>query len=139
MITPTVVALTRQFGLREAISFTKSRRGEDDSGEEIAEILGVRLSLIPRDAWRRSTELPEVPFLASDAKGEDVYFKGAEAQLMGRVLLTGHGGGAIWHRHTKPLSEDIVRGDRSGLSLTEYRFIGRFYPLRSAIYGGKTN
>jgi hypothetical protein len=117
---PTVVTLAQKVGLREVISFTGSRSGEADSGEEIAEILGVRLLLIPRDAWY-STELPEVPFIASDAKGEDVYFKGAEDKLMGRALLTGFHGDKMWDRDTKALTEDIVRGDQSGLSLTEYR------------------
>src|SRR5262249_40534922 len=71
-------------------------------------------------AWS-AAELPEPPFLASDAHGGDVFFKGAEQALRGKILLTGYHGDKIWDKHTTKLSPDIVRGDQSGLSLTEYR------------------
>jgi len=117
---PTVAALARDAGLEDAITFDRSTRGEPDSGAAIAAALGIRLSVVPHDAWR-VTALPEIPFVASDAKGEDVYFKGAEAALAGRVLLTGFHGDLVWGRGFTPRGFDIVRGDQSGLSLSEYR------------------
>ncbi len=76
--------------------------------------------MIPRDDWK-SRDLIEALFISSDAKGEDVYFGGAEESLSGRVLLTGFHGDKIWAKETKSLNPTIVRGDPSGLSLTEYR------------------
>jgi hypothetical protein len=115
-----VAALARAHGLREAIAFDRSSSGEPDSGEVIANVLGLKLTIVARDAWRAMT-LPEVPFIAADAKGEDVYFKGAEPQLARRVLLTGFHGDRVWDKRRRAASEDLVRGDQSGLSLSEYR------------------
>jgi hypothetical protein len=122
---PTVAVLARSAGLCEVISFDRSREEESDSGQEIAARLGLKVAVIPRDAWR-TAPLAEVPFLAADAKGEDVYFKSAEARLAGSVLLTGFHGDKIWGKYTTALSPDLVRGDQSGLSLTEYRLHAGF-------------
>jgi hypothetical protein len=69
----------------------------------------------------------EYLFIAADAKGEDRYFASTEGLLGGKVLLTGYHGDKIWDKKTKNLSRDIVRGDRSGLSLTEYRLHAGFF------------
>lgn len=122
---PTIATLARAAGLREVISFDRSREEENDSGQEIAKHLGLGVTVVPREAWR-ATPLAEVPFLAADAKGEDVYFKSAETSLEGSVLLTGFHGDKIWGKYTTALSPDIVRGDQSGLSLTEYRLHAGF-------------
>lgn len=117
-------ALARPYGLTEAISFGSASSGEPDSGEIIADVLGVRLSIIARHAWRAAS-FAEVPFVAADAKGEDVYFKGAEGLLAGRVLLTGFHGDRVWDRAAST-NADLVRGDQSGLSLSEYRLWAGF-------------
>ncbi len=115
-----VAALARGHGLREAIAFDRSSNGEPDSGEAIANVLGLDLTIVARDGWR-AMALPEVPFIAADAKGEDVYFKGAEPKLARRALLTGFHGDKVWDKRARAASEDLVRGDQSGLSLSEYR------------------
>jgi len=118
----TVAALARP-GLREAIAFDRSGSGEQDSGAAIAAALDIRLTVIERDAWRATT-LPEVPFLSADAKGEDVYFSSAAAQLKRRLLLTGFHGDRVWS--TRGQGDHLTRGDQSGLSLTEYRLWAGF-------------
>lgn len=122
---PTVATLARGAGLDEVISFDRCNDDEADSGQAIAACLGLKVTVIPRDGWR-AARLAEVPFLAADAKGEDVYFKSAESSLAGRVLLTGFHGDKIWGKYTTALSPDLVRGDQSGLSLTEYRLHAGF-------------
>jgi hypothetical protein len=117
---PAVAALAREFGLSEVISFETANSGECDSGKKIANILGLECHIIKCNAWS-SGKLPEVPFIAADAKGEDVFFKGAERYLSDRVLLTGYHGDKVWAKGTRTLTDDIIRGDQSGLSLTEYR------------------
>src|SRR5205823_3188839 len=101
----TVAVLAREAGLATAITVHRSRGGSSDSVQENA----ARVALA------------EVPFIASDAKGEDVYFKGAEQRLVGTVLLTGFHGDAAWSKTSRPLNAEIVRKDQSGLSLSEYR------------------
>lgn len=117
---PTVTALAKEAGCSEAICIDKSRDGAEEGGEAIAAFLGVRPLQIERAAWR-SRHLPEPPFIVVDGTGTDIPFKGAEDLLLGRVLLTGYHGDKVWAKEGKYLGENIVRGDQSGLSLTEYR------------------
>jgi len=116
----TAAVLGREVGLSEAITVNRSRGGGADSGLELAARLGLTTHVVERDAWRQHA-FPEVPFLASDAKGEEVYLKGAESHLAGRVLLTGFHGDGAWSRARHRLNGDVVRKDQSGLSLSEYR------------------
>jgi len=117
---PAVATLARHVGLRDVICFDRANTAESDDGQEIAAILGLNSTVVPRDAWRRDA-LNEVPFLAADAKGEDVFFRSAEGSLGGTVLLTGFYGDKVWGMRDRGLGPDIVRNDPSGLSLTEYR------------------
>jgi hypothetical protein len=130
----TTAVLAKPLGLDEAINFTEARGGGADSGQAVAGLLGVTLSPIARDAWRQATR-PEVPFIASDAKGEDVFLRGAEAKLTGRALLTGYTGGRAWDKNIKGLSDEIQRGDQSGLSVTEFRLWAGFLHCPIAFLG----
>src|SRR5207244_9323866 len=92
---PTVAALARARGLREAVSFATANDDAPDDGAAVAAVLGVRVRSLSRNAWR-ARHLGQVPFLAADAKGEDAYIGGAERLLRGRVLLTGFFGDKVW-------------------------------------------
>jgi hypothetical protein len=117
---PTVTVLARQVGCVETLSLDRARDGDEDSGAAIANILRLRTLVVPRDAWRAMT-LPEIPFMAGAPGGHQVIFKPAEHDLAGRVLFTGYHGDKMWAKDTQDLSENIVRGGLSGLSLSEYR------------------
>ena len=132
----TITVLAQQVGLNRVISFTTARGGDADDGKEIADFLGIPLTLIQRDQWR-SRNLFEAPFIAADAKGVDVFFSAAEELLHGSVLLTGFHGDKMWAKETLKLdtSTSIVRGDRSGLSLTEYRLLTGFIHLAVPFMG----
>lgn len=132
---PTVAAVARRAGLEQTLSFSQSREGRPDSGAEIARRLGLEPIVADSRAWRDSP-LSEVPFIASDAKGEDVYYAGAEEILRGRVLLTGYGGSMVWDK--EPLPPDILqRSDQSGLSLCEYRLRAGFLHCPVTFLGGR--
>jgi hypothetical protein len=121
---PTVAAVARRAGLRQTLSFAQARDGRPDSGAEVARRLGLEPLLIDSRAWQKGT-LPEVPFIAADAKGEDVYYGGAAEVLRGRLLLTGYGGSRVWDKGIAP-PEHLERSDQSGLSLCEYRLWAGF-------------
>jgi hypothetical protein len=121
----TVTVLAHQAGCESVVCVDHDRQGDDDSGEPLARVLGMKVISIKSHDWRKA-DLPEVAFLASDSHGGDVFFKGAEAALEGTVLFTGFHGDKMWDKHPKDVSENIVRGDQSGLSLAEYRLRAGF-------------
>jgi hypothetical protein len=117
----TITTLARQVGGTEVLAFSHARRGLDDSGEPLARTLGMSAITVDRTAWMQA-HLPEVPFVASDSHGGDVFFRGAEGALAGKVLLTGFHGDKVWAKDPHcEVNDEIIRGDQSGLSLTEYR------------------
>ena len=117
----TVTVLAKNAGATQVLCFDQARRGQDDSGEPLARILGLEPVTVERSAWIASSALPEVPFLASDSHGGDVFYRGAESVLAGKVLLTGYHGDKVWAKEGHAVNDEIVRGDQSGLSLTDYR------------------
>lgn len=121
----TVTALAREAGCSEALCINKARGGTEEEGQTISTFLGIRPLLIERSAWLSSL-MPESPFIIGDAMGTDIPFKGSESHLPGRVLLTGYHGDVVWAKEGKTVNEYIVRGDQSGLSLTEYRLQAGF-------------
>ena len=60
---------------------------------------------------------------------------GAAQQLRGKVLLTGYHGDKVWDKLTTYLSDKIVRGDPSGLALTEYRLHAGFINCAVPFWG----
>ena len=117
----TVTVLAKGAGATRVLCFDQGRAGIHDSGAPLARALGLTPISVPRNAWM-SSSLPEVPFIASDSHGGDVFFKGAEDVLANKLLLTGYHGDKIWAKHVHTVvDENIVRGDQSGLSLAEYR------------------
>ena len=118
----TITVLASQAGATHVLSFDQAREGRDDSGEPLARLLQMTPVVVQRGAWKEMPGLPEVPFVASDSHGGDVFFRGAGSTLENKVLLTGYHGDKIWAKHVHTgVDENIVRGDQSGLSLTEYR------------------
>jgi hypothetical protein len=121
----TVAVLGQQYGLEEVITFQQSQSGDNDGGIENAQRLGLRAHIIDRQGWRRA-KYPEVPFMASYSSATDVVFLGADHHLRGRVLFTGYHGDKVWDKLTTYLSDQIMRGDPSGLALTDYRLEAGF-------------
>jgi hypothetical protein len=132
---PAVAALARRAGLRQTLSFSASRDNRPDSGAEVARRLGLEPVVVDSTLWK-SNRLPEVPFLASDAKGEDVYYDGARDVLDGALLLTGYGGSRVWNKGDD-LLQDLERSDQSGLSLCEYRLWAGFLHCPVTYVGGR--
>lgn len=123
---PTVAVLaSRVWAFDEALTFTTGRGGHTDDGGPIAHHLGLRSIKVEREAYR-ALDRPEIPFLASNAYGEESHFAGAAALLEGRILYTGFHGDKVWAKDAKDVSPHIVRGDPTGLALSEYRLRAGF-------------
>jgi hypothetical protein len=121
----------------EGFTFSRiSNPSREDSGSEIARHLGVKLNIIDIDKWRSRTR-PEVSHIAADCLGEEVQYAGAESILGGRILLTGFHGDVVWGQDVEGASEQFVRGDPSGLSLTEYRLWANFLHCPIPFWGAR--
>ncbi len=116
----TAAALAQKAGCKEAVSFSDSRGGHADSGGVVAQHLGLQLTLLRRDDFKKHPD-SEVFIYCGEGEGEESFIGALTGKLRGKVLLTGFHGDKVWDRDTKYLSSEIVRGDATGLSLTEWR------------------
>ncbi len=131
-----VATLGATVGCRNAVTFAHARGGEADDGRVAAEVLGLELEYCDRNAWRR-LQRPEPQFIVADAKGEDRYFAVCASTLENRILLTGFHGDKLWDKYTESTGPHIVRGDRSGLSLSEFRLRVGFLNCSPAFWSAR--
>ncbi|MDT8364770.1 MAG: hypothetical protein RQ714_09045 [Nitrosomonas sp.] len=110
------------------------RFGEAENGDQVADYIGLNPISIERNAWNELDGV-EILFLAADGTAEAVPLASASPNLSDKVLLTGYHGDKIWAKDTKDLSENIIRGDSSGLSLTEYRLWAGFIHCPITFWG----
>jgi hypothetical protein len=120
------LVLARELGCDRAVTLTTARGGEDDSGAEIAALLGVELQSFERIA--RTTPEQMAEFVATGMGGEDVIYSAFGSAVAGSVLLTGFHGDKIWSRDAKP-NAVLARGDISGSSMGEFRLRTGFVHL----------
>lgn len=132
----TVTTLAKQVGCREVLCFERTSAENKDSGEALSRSLALEPITVKRNEWRLMT-MPEVPFISADADGGDVFFKGAESYLSGRILLTGFYGDTVWGKDAKGVNDSFIRLDQAGLSLTEYRLMAGFIHCPVAFWGVK--
>ncbi len=131
---PAVAALAHEAGCEESLCIDTDRSGEPEHGDRVAAAIGLQCIPIVRNAWKE-LEGREILFVAADGTSEAVPIASAGASLAGRVLLTGYHGDKVWAKDTKDLSANIVRGDSSGLSLSEFRLWEGFIHCPLAFWG----
>jgi hypothetical protein len=136
----TVAALSKRVeAFDEVMTFASARGDHADDGTPIARQLGLRATKVDR-----CLSMPEVSFLASDAYGSESHYAGAEHLLSGRILYTGFHGDNMWGKSPKAhplnassdtLGPNLVRGDPTGLALTEYRLRAGFLHCAVPFWG----
>ncbi len=131
---PTVAAMARFSGLKETISIARGRGNVDDDGSEISRQLGLKPLVAKREEVMESTALLPL-FIASDGKGEDLYFSACANTLENRALFTGYGGSRLWESKDRQCAQ-FKRGDQSGLSHTEARLHIGYIHCPIAFLGG---
>lgn len=123
---PAACAIARTAGCTEVITHGFARRAfgvrDPDSGADVAKALGMKVTVIDRDAYlqRDGIEAPEAEFLCHGLEGGDVNFLSFEPLLPRRVLFSGFHGDTVWNLHKRP-NAVIDRGDSSGASMGEFR------------------
>jgi hypothetical protein len=135
---PACAVLAKATGCTRAVSFTKARQGfmdRHDSGSHIGERLGLYVTEVDPETYRERSDFPEAEFIATGMPGDDVFFAGTEALLCRTLLFTGYHGDKVWGRYTADVGPDIVRGDPSGGSLSEFRLRVGFLNLPAPFIG----
>lgn len=99
----------------DAITFRGGRGGTNDSGEAIGKILNYNVKTFDRLAYLGRDDFPE-----AENAGGPTSFSSCDNELKGKLLFTGFHG-LVWDRNIQDISNDIVRGDSGGASLTEMR------------------
>jgi hypothetical protein len=136
---PACALLAKEIGCVDAATFGQARPGyaeEDDSGSEIADVLGLTVHQFDRTSYRGLDTLPEAEFLAYGAGGEEVVFAPLEQLLPGRLLFTGYLGDAVWNRVTAHVNTELLMLYPGGSSLSEFRLRTGFihFPVPTAGY-----
>ncbi len=111
-------ALAATIGGKCALTLSTGRSGRSDSGATVAEAL--RLTVHEYDVVNSESAAIVQEFLASGMGGEDLPFAAFEPRLAGTMLLTGFHGDKLWEVSV-PANDQLIRGDVSGSSLTEFR------------------
>jgi hypothetical protein len=136
---PTVTALAKECGLKEVISFVTDRGGGRDCGDDIAKIMGVKVTEISKDEWKKE-ELSEIPFIAAESRGEDVQFSSIPDSLIRNcIFLTGYHGDTMWKKTPvdHKYSDGLIKHGTAGLSLAEYRLWKGFIHIPVPFIGVK--
>lgn len=112
------MVVAKKVGCREAVTFRESRGtvSDEDCGTVIAQQLGLAVREFGRLDYRRYANFPEI----ENSGGPNEFLSFGNA-LRGRLMFTGFHGDKLWDKHCTKASRDVVRGDASGSSLTEYR------------------
>ncbi|MBA4156931.1 MAG: hypothetical protein H0X65_05585 [Gemmatimonadetes bacterium] len=136
---PAVSTLVREIGVRECFTSCRSRslipafisrHAAVDDGTPVARALGMRVHALDLDRSHVSED--ELYFLAASTVEAELVFhsmaKHIEVESEVAVVFSGYHGDKVWDvaTHGRYLSDQIVRGDTSGLNLSEIRLKSGF-------------
>jgi len=137
---PAVSVLAREIGVRTAFTSRRSTSGIPvwlspqaaiDDAKPIADCLGI--DTIYLDPRRSQVSDDEIYFLATTTAPPEIIFhsmvKYFRQHCEVAMLFTGYHGDKVWDVHAagKYLTDELIRGDTSGLNLGEIRLFGGFF------------
>lgn len=129
---PACAVLAKRLGCQRAVTFTEARENfndrplktVDDSGEHIAQILGLDVAKFSRSAYLEADDYPEALFIATGGGGDDVVLSALRDTLPRTMLFTGMLGDTLWSTdgtQSPDLSEQYRFVYPAGGSLQEFR------------------
>ncbi len=129
-----VASLAAKVGCRRALTFSRARSAEDidDSGEVVAERLGLKVKVCDRLGFRLAKDMPEL-----ETFGVASEFSSARAELERAVLLVGFMGDSVWERSLPLLSSDLKWALIGGHNLGELRLSCGFVYVPAAFIGAR--
>jgi hypothetical protein len=129
-----VSCLAKEAGVTECFATRPSNAHDEiENGMAIAEVLGFFARSLSKPSVAVTTD--EAYFIASSLWGSELIFHDLahhiETMCSAAVVFTGYHGDKVWDSHTNGhyLADDILRGDASGLNLSEIRLKSGFINL----------
>lgn len=137
---PAVSVLAREIGVRTCFTSRRSTSGIPvwlspqaaiDDAKPIASLVGI--DTIYLDPRRSQVSEDELYFLATTTAPPEIIFHSMAKYLTQHcevaMLFTGYHGDKVWDVHAagKYLSDELIRGDTSGLNLGEIRLLCGFF------------
>lgn len=132
---PAATVFAQRLGATEALTFVDSRGGTpgDDSGEGIAQILGLSVKTASRSDYTTSGWDAERLFYVFGLP-EDISFYPFAGELEGSILFTGLQGDTMWIKYPYPLGAQWS-WDPGGATMQEFRLRTGFVHLPPAFFG----
>ena len=121
---PACSLLATEIRCEQAVTFAKARSGYDsidDSGKNIADLIGLDVVEFDREAYLQMPSYPEAEFLACGAGGEEVVFASLENLLPNRLFITGYLGDAVWNRKSQTVGRELRMLYPGGSCFGEFR------------------
>lgn len=121
---PACSALATEISCDQAVTFATARPGYesiDDSGRNIADLIGLNVVEFDRQAYLLMSSFPEAEFLACGAGGEEVVFAALENLLPNRLFITGYLGDAVWNRKSQTVGRELRMLYPGGSCFNEFR------------------
>ncbi|MGH6951171.1 MAG: hypothetical protein ACREH4_09875 [Vitreimonas sp.] len=131
---PAAAVLAKSIGATRALTISDSRYGEvdDDSGEAIAERLGLSASARSRDEYRLfGFEAERLFYLYGQP--EDIVFYSFRGELRRTLLFTGYRGDLMWDINARPIG--TLGFDPGGATLQCFRLRSDFVHFPIAFFG----
>lgn len=130
---PAATALARHIGGRNALTIVDSRAGPSDSGQEIADLLGVEVEGRSRTEYRAAGLEAERLFYFGGVANDIIFYPWKDT-LRSKLLFTGYKGDMLWDRNwLRPLG--TWSWDTDGATMIELRLRSGFVHLPPAFYG----
>lgn len=106
---PCCAAIAHKYGCDIAVTFSATGKYVEDSGVEIAKVLGFK-KIVERDAnaYMERHDISEAQQICSGELGSDMCFITFDEDFKNRIVFTGDRGDSIWAREN-PICNDTYR------------------------------
>ncbi len=139
---PACAVLAAEAGCREAVTFTNSKEecegGSNDSGAEIARMLGMKVHEFDRTTYMTMANMPEAEFAASGGLHDSIMAPVCDT-FAKRLVFIGTYGDTVWSPEPRLITPDLRVGLFGGASWTEFRLRSGFFHFVPPFIGAKNH
>ena len=100
--------MARKIGCNTAVTFNRPEKYTNDSGEDIATLLGYE-NVIMKNAneYRENESLVEAEYVASGELGTEIIFSAFDKEFADNIVFFGNRGDVFWNRHRGDYNDEF--------------------------------